>query len=57
MRKTINGKIYEFIEGDCENCAFQLHPGCAAQLDLDECVYENDKNIWKEVTDDRNNQN
>lgn len=49
MKKIINGKEYDFIEGDCENCAFQLNPGCSAPIDLDECVFENDKNVWKEV--------
>ena len=52
MKKVINGKEYEFIEGDCENCSFQLHPGCGAPLELDECILLDDKNIWKEVKDD-----
>lgn len=49
MKKVINGKEYEFIEGDCEDCVFQLHPGCGSPIELDECIYLNDKNIWKEV--------
>lgn len=54
MKKTIRGKKYEFIEGDCEDCVFQMHPGCGSPLELDECVNLDESKVWKEVKDDQN---
>lgn len=53
MKKTINGKEYEFIEVDCEDCAFQLHPGCGEpETNCDEFDSEAISYCWKEVKDD-----
>lgn len=54
IKKEINGKTYELVEGMCKDCAFVMYAHGCKLGDNECCLDENQNKHWKEVKDEQN---